>query len=117
MQLIFCCLLNCIRLLFQMRFGSKSVRRLAAATFLLRQILNLAVTVYTPTVALHAVLGLPHWASAAALTVVTVVFNLLGGLAAAIRLVYDIQSNSLFHIFYRIICEFQTRSIIRFTCV
>ncbi|CAG4970685.1 unnamed protein product [Colias eurytheme] len=69
----------------EMRFGSKSVRRMAAATFLLRQILNLAVTVYTPTVALHAILGVPHWASAAALTVVAVVFNLLGGLAAAIR--------------------------------
>ncbi|XP_026487150.1 sodium-coupled monocarboxylate transporter 2 [Vanessa tameamea] len=69
----------------QMRFGSIWVRRLAAATFLLRQTLNLAVTVYTPTVALHAVLALPHWASAAALTVVAIVFNLLGGLAAAIR--------------------------------
>ncbi|XP_041985354.1 sodium-coupled monocarboxylate transporter 1 [Aricia agestis] len=69
----------------QMRFGSTSVRRVAAATFLLRQTLNLAVTVYTPTVALHAVLGLPHWASAAVLTLVAIVFNLLGGLAAAIR--------------------------------
>ncbi|XP_045780748.1 sodium-coupled monocarboxylate transporter 1 isoform X2 [Maniola jurtina] len=69
----------------QMRFGSRWVRRTAAATFLLRQTLNLAVTVYTPTVALHAVLELPHWASAAALTVVAIVFNLLGGLAAAIR--------------------------------
>ncbi|CAF4921155.1 unnamed protein product [Pieris macdunnoughi] len=76
---------NSVYQYLEMRFGSKSVRRLAAATFLLRQVLNLAVTVYTPTVALHAVLGLPHWASAAALTVVTVVFNLLGGLAAAIR--------------------------------
>ncbi|XP_034837146.1 sodium-coupled monocarboxylate transporter 1 [Maniola hyperantus] len=69
----------------QMRFGSRWVRRTAAATFLLRQTLNLAVTVYTPTVALHAVLDLPHWASAAALTIVAIVFNLLGGLAAAIR--------------------------------
>ncbi|CAH0721004.1 unnamed protein product, partial [Brenthis ino] len=69
----------------QMRFGSIWVRRIAAATFLLRQTLNLAVTVYTPTVALHAVLALPHWASAAALTTVAIVFNLLGGLAAAIR--------------------------------
>ncbi|XP_028037030.1 sodium-coupled monocarboxylate transporter 1 [Bombyx mandarina] len=69
----------------EMRFGSIWVRRIAAATFLLRQVLNLAVTVYTPTVALHAVLALPHWASAAALTVVSIVFNLLGGLAAAIR--------------------------------
>ncbi|XP_072936130.1 sodium-coupled monocarboxylate transporter 1 [Epargyreus clarus] len=69
----------------QMRFGSTWVRRIAAATFLLRQTLNLAVTVYTPTVALHAVMGLPHWASAAALTIVAIVFNLLGGLAAAIR--------------------------------
>ncbi|CAG4961504.1 unnamed protein product [Parnassius apollo] len=69
----------------QMRFGSNRVRQMAAATFLLRQTLNLAVTVYTPTVALHAVLALPHWASAAALTVVAIVFNLLGGLAAAIR--------------------------------
>ncbi|XP_052745020.1 sodium-coupled monocarboxylate transporter 1 [Bicyclus anynana] len=69
----------------QMRFGSRWVRRLAAGTFLLRQTLNLAVTVYTPTVALHAVLGLPHWASAAALSAVAAVFNVLGGLAAAIR--------------------------------
>ncbi|CAH0597779.1 unnamed protein product [Chrysodeixis includens] len=69
----------------QMRFGSRWVRRMAAATFLLRQVLNLSVTVYTPTVALHAVLALPHWASAAALTIVGIVFNLLGGLAAAIR--------------------------------
>lgn len=69
----------------QMRFGSIWVRRMAAATFLLRQTLNLAVTVYTPSVALHAVLALPHWASAAALTGVAIVFNLLGGLAAAIR--------------------------------
>ncbi|XP_053619657.1 sodium-coupled monocarboxylate transporter 1 [Plodia interpunctella] len=68
-----------------MRFGSQWVRRLAAATFLIRQLLNLAVTVYTPTVALHAVLHVPHWASAAVLTIVTIVFNLLGGLAAAIR--------------------------------
>ncbi|KAL4711615.1 hypothetical protein ACJJTC_003632 [Scirpophaga incertulas] len=68
----------------QLRFGSRWVRRVAAATFLLRQVLNLAVTVYTPTVALHAVLGLPHWASAAVITVVGIVFNLLGGLAAAI---------------------------------
>ncbi|XP_075986730.1 sodium-coupled monocarboxylate transporter 1 [Anticarsia gemmatalis] len=69
----------------QMRFGSRWVRRMAAATFLVRQVLNLSVTVYTPTVALHAVLALPHWASAAALTIVGIVFNLLGGLAAAIR--------------------------------
>ncbi|CAB3227531.1 unnamed protein product [Arctia plantaginis] len=69
----------------QMRFGSSWVRRMAAATFLVRQVLNLSVTVYTPTVAFHAVLALPHWASAAALTIVGIVFNLLGGLAAAIR--------------------------------
>ncbi|XP_028165675.1 sodium-coupled monocarboxylate transporter 1 isoform X3 [Ostrinia furnacalis] len=69
----------------QMRFNCSWVRRLAAATFLIRQLLNLAVTVYTPTVALHAVLALPHWASAAVLTAVAIVFNLLGGLAAAIR--------------------------------
>jgi solute carrier family 5 (sodium-coupled monocarboxylate transporter), member 8/12 len=68
-----------------MRFGSRGVRRIAAATFVVRQLLNLAVTVYTPTVALHAVLGLPHWASAAVITAVAIVFNLLGGLAAAIR--------------------------------
>lgn len=68
-----------------MRFHSVGVRRIAAATFIVRQLLNLAVTVYTPTVALHAVLGLPHWASAAALTTVAIVFNLVGGLTAAIK--------------------------------
>ncbi|XP_048001659.1 sodium-coupled monocarboxylate transporter 1 [Leguminivora glycinivorella] len=69
----------------QMRFHCAWVRRAAAATFLVRQLLNLAVTVFTPTVALHAVLALPHWASAAALTAVGIVFNLLGGLSAAIK--------------------------------
>ncbi|XP_059050503.1 sodium-coupled monocarboxylate transporter 2 [Achroia grisella] len=69
----------------QMRFDSIWVRRIASATFIVRQLLNLSVTVYTPTVALHAVLALPHWASAAMLTAVAIVFNLLGGLAAAIR--------------------------------
>lgn len=68
-----------------MRFGCTSVRRVAAATFVIRQLLNLAVTVYTPTVAFHEVMNLPHWATAAALTAVAIVFNLLGGLAAAIR--------------------------------
>ncbi|XP_063369193.1 sodium-coupled monocarboxylate transporter 1 [Cydia amplana] len=69
----------------EMRFHCVWVRRVAAATFLVRQLLILAVTVFTPTVALHAVLALPHWASAAALTAIGIVFNLVGGLSAAIK--------------------------------
>lgn len=47
-------------------------------------ILNLGVTVFTPTVALYTILGIPIWMSLLAITLISIIFNLLGGLKAAI---------------------------------
>ncbi|GBP89104.1 Sodium-coupled monocarboxylate transporter 2 [Eumeta japonica] len=69
----------------ELRFGSGGVRRLTAAIFLLRQVLNLAVTAYTPAVALYIALGVPPVASISVLAGLAAVLALLGGLGAAVR--------------------------------
>ncbi|XP_055615923.1 sodium-coupled monocarboxylate transporter 1 isoform X2 [Toxorhynchites rutilus septentrionalis] len=67
-----------------LRFNSRLVRCLASGTYVVRSLLNLGVTVYTPTVALNTVIGMPYWASLLGITAISIVFNLLGGLKAAI---------------------------------
>ncbi|XP_012535488.1 sodium-coupled monocarboxylate transporter 2 [Monomorium pharaonis] len=67
-----------------MRFKSKLVRCLASFSYVIRSLLNLAVTVFTPCVALKAVIGLPYWASIVGITTISVVFTIIGGLKAAI---------------------------------
>ncbi|KAL4149246.1 hypothetical protein QTP88_003227 [Uroleucon formosanum] len=67
-----------------MRFKSRLVRRLASATYFIRSILNLGVTVFTPCVALKTVMGLPYWFSIILITSIAIVFTLLGGLRSAI---------------------------------
>ncbi|XP_046753749.1 sodium-coupled monocarboxylate transporter 1 [Diprion similis] len=67
-----------------MRFNSKMVRCLASFSYVIRSLLNLAVTVFTPCVALKTVIGLPYWASIVAITMIAVVFTVMGGLKAAI---------------------------------
>uniref|UniRef100_A0A2M4BGH3 Putative sodium/solute symporter n=1 Tax=Anopheles marajoara TaxID=58244 RepID=A0A2M4BGH3_9DIPT len=67
-----------------LRFNSRLVRCLASGTYIVRSLLNLGVTVYTPTVALNTVIGIPYWASLIGISVISIVFNLLGGLKAAI---------------------------------
>ncbi|XP_048507117.1 sodium-coupled monocarboxylate transporter 1 [Athalia rosae] len=67
-----------------MRFKSKSVRCIASFSYVIRSLLNLAVTVFTPCVALKTVIGLPYWASIIAITSIAVVFTVMGGLKAAI---------------------------------
>lgn len=66
------------------RFNSRLVRCLASGTYVVRSLLNLGVTVYTPTVALNTVIGMPYWVSLLGITVISIIFNLLGGLKAAI---------------------------------
>uniref|UniRef100_A0A336LQ40 CSON000743 protein n=1 Tax=Culicoides sonorensis TaxID=179676 RepID=A0A336LQ40_CULSO len=68
-----------------MRFKSRIVRCLAAGSFILRQVMNQGITIYTPTVALNTVIGIPYWASLVGLTVISIIFNLLGGLKHAIK--------------------------------
>ncbi|XP_050099380.1 sodium-coupled monocarboxylate transporter 1 isoform X1 [Anopheles aquasalis] len=67
-----------------LRFNSRLVRCLASGTYIIRSLLNLGVTVYTPTVALNTVIGIPYWASLIGISAISIVFNLLGGLKAAI---------------------------------
>ncbi|XP_049536932.1 sodium-coupled monocarboxylate transporter 1 isoform X1 [Anopheles darlingi] len=67
-----------------LRFNSRLVRCLASGTYIVRSLLNLGVTVYTPTVALNTVIGIPYWASLIGISAISIVFNLLGGLKAAI---------------------------------
>ncbi|KAG7190672.1 hypothetical protein KM043_006750 [Ampulex compressa] len=67
-----------------MRFKSKLVRCIASFSYVIRSLMNLAVTVFTPCVALKTVIGLPYWASIVGITAISVVFTLMGGLKAAI---------------------------------
>lgn len=67
-----------------MRFKSRLVRCLASGTYIVRQLLNQGVTVFTPCVALYTVIGIPYWASIFGITIVSIIFTILGGLKAAI---------------------------------
>ncbi|XP_008198466.1 sodium-coupled monocarboxylate transporter 1 isoform X1 [Tribolium castaneum] len=67
-----------------LRFKSRLVRCLASGTYIVRQLLNQGVTVFTPCVALNTVIGIPYWASIFGITLVSVIFTILGGLKAAI---------------------------------
>lgn len=67
-----------------LRFKSRLVRCLASGTYIVRQLLNQGVTVFTPCVALNSVIGLPYWASILGITLVSIIFTILGGLKAAI---------------------------------
>ncbi|XP_015173278.1 PREDICTED: sodium-coupled monocarboxylate transporter 2 [Polistes dominula] len=67
-----------------MRFKSKLVRYIASFSYVIRSLLNLSVTVFTPCVALKAVIGLPYWASIIGIVTISVIFTLMGGLKAAI---------------------------------
>lgn len=68
----------------ELRFNSRFVRCLASGTYIFRSILNLGVTVFTPTVALYTIIGIPIWMSLLAITIISILFNLLGGLKQAI---------------------------------
>ncbi|XP_035775838.1 sodium-coupled monocarboxylate transporter 1-like isoform X1 [Anopheles albimanus] len=68
----------------ELRFNSRLVRCLASGTYILRTLLSLGVTIYTPTVALNTIIGVPYWASLLCITVISIFFNALGGLKAAV---------------------------------
>ncbi|EDW54607.1 GM18682 [Drosophila sechellia] len=68
-----------------LRFKSRTVRCLASATYIVRQICNLGITVYTPSVALSTVIGIPYWASITGMAVICIFFTIMGGLKAAIN--------------------------------
>ncbi|XP_073818460.1 sodium/iodide cotransporter [Musca autumnalis] len=68
-----------------LRFKSRMVRCLASATYIIRQICSLGVTVYTPSVALATVIGIPYWASISGMATICIFFSIKGGLKAAIN--------------------------------
>ncbi|XP_067619577.1 sodium-coupled monocarboxylate transporter 1 [Eurosta solidaginis] len=68
-----------------LRFKSRLVRCLASATYIVRQICSLGITVYTPSVALATVIGIPYWASIIGMAVICIFFTIMGGLKAAIN--------------------------------
>lgn len=68
----------------ELRFKSRLVRCLASGTYIFRTILNLGVTIFTPTIALYTIIGVPIWLSLVTISVISILFNLLGGLKAAI---------------------------------
>ncbi|XP_063239969.1 sodium-coupled monocarboxylate transporter 1 [Bacillus rossius redtenbacheri] len=67
-----------------LRFKSRLVRCLASLTYVIRSLLNLGVTVFTPCVALNTVIGLPYWASIFGICFISIIFTIMGGLKAAI---------------------------------
>uniref|UniRef100_A0A1I8Q3V8 Sodium/solute symporter n=1 Tax=Stomoxys calcitrans TaxID=35570 RepID=A0A1I8Q3V8_STOCA len=68
-----------------LRFKSRMVRCLASFTYIIRQICSLGVTVYTPSVALATVIGIPYWASITGMATICIFFSIKGGLKAAIN--------------------------------
>ncbi|XP_055681231.1 sodium-coupled monocarboxylate transporter 1-like [Lutzomyia longipalpis] len=67
-----------------LRYNSRLVRCLASVSFIIRQVLALGVTVYTPSVALNTIIGVPYWMSLVGITAVAILFTILGGFKAAI---------------------------------
>ncbi|CAH1111191.1 unnamed protein product [Psylliodes chrysocephalus] len=67
-----------------LRFKSRLVRCLASGTFIMRQFLLQGVTIFTPCVAIRTVIGLPYWVSICSIALISILFNILGGLKAAI---------------------------------
>lgn len=53
------------------------MRCLASATYIVRQICNLGITVYTPSVALSAVIGIPYWASIVGMSIICIFFTIM----------------------------------------
>lgn len=69
---------------FKYRFNSRLIRCLASGTFLFRQVFTLGITIYIPCIVIQTVVGLPLIASTISITVLVIIFTLLGGIKAAI---------------------------------
>lgn len=67
--------INCFHFL-RIRFKSKLVRRLASATFIVRNVFIMGITMYTPCVALNTVANVPYWASYLLMTILGILFTI-----------------------------------------
>ncbi|XP_055545656.1 sodium-coupled monocarboxylate transporter 1-like isoform X1 [Wyeomyia smithii] len=68
----------------ELRFNSRLVRCLASGTYIMRSLFSLGITIYTPTVALNTIIGVPYWVSLMCITCISIFFNALGGMKAAV---------------------------------
>lgn len=68
-----------------LRFKSHFVRCLASGTFIFRQMLSTGITIYTPSVAISSVIGIPYYASILGMSTICIFFTVVGGLKAAIH--------------------------------
>lgn len=59
------------------RFKSRLVRCLASGSFILRNIFAMGITLYTPSVALNTVGGVPYWITLLAMTAICILFTLM----------------------------------------
>lgn len=59
------------------RFKSRLVRCLASGSFILRNIFAMGITLYTPSVALNTVAGVPYWITLLGMTAICILFTLL----------------------------------------
>ncbi|KAK6618851.1 hypothetical protein RUM43_013242 [Polyplax serrata] len=67
-----------------MRFNAPSARSLASGLYILRNIFNTGVTVFSPCVALKAIIGFPYWSSIVGIGTISIVCAMIGGLKAQI---------------------------------
>lgn len=80
------------------------MRCLASATYIVRQICNLGITVYTPSVALSTVIGIPYYASIVGMAIICIFFTILvcrvGGNASDLTMkIFKFRSSSSFFLF------------------
>ncbi|KAF4533194.1 hypothetical protein B566_EDAN001736 [Ephemera danica] len=68
----------------ELRFKSGLVRRLASMLYVVRSILMLGVTTFTPCVAIRAVVGVPYWISILGVGVLSMIFTAIGGMRGVI---------------------------------
>lgn len=59
------------------RFKSRLVRCLASGSFILRNIFAMGITLYTPSVALNTVGGVPYWITLLGMTTICILFTLM----------------------------------------
>lgn len=88
-----------------LRFKSRLVRCLASGTYVIRQLLNQGVTIFTPCVALYTIVGIPYWVSLLGITIVSVLFTILVS-----RNIFK-TINSIYHTCSLFLCGFSRQKI------
>ncbi|XKL59623.1 hypothetical protein PGB90_000639 [Kerria lacca] len=67
-----------------MRFKSKLIRCLASAAFVIRSLLILGITTFTPCIAIKTIIGIPFYVSITCMTLLSMLFMCSGGFTSAL---------------------------------